>query len=205
MKGRWLQTKGFRALLLISLTLTGCLAASAPNPAHEEASLLITAALARALPRAEHEGRLAYIGRDGNVYVTTADRRSTIAVTNDAEAPPEQQGLSYHRITWSPNGSLAFAAVTREGNEARSKLYVAEPGGRPARVIAESDGHFVGYIYWSPATCPGRPACQRLAYLIGEGTAIGLHLVEIDAGGAEDRLLEVGRPFFSAAPVAPVQ
>jgi hypothetical protein len=128
--------------------------------------------------------------------VTTADRRSTIAITSDAEAPPERQGLSYHRIAWSPSGWLAFAAVTRDGNDARSKLYVVESPGRPARLVAESDECFVGYIHWSPATCPRLPASQRLAYLIREDPDIGLHLVEIDAGGVEDRLLQVGRPFF---------
>ena len=42
---------------------------------------------------------LAYIGPDGNVYVTTADRQLTLAVTNDATAPPEGQGRSYHRVS----------------------------------------------------------------------------------------------------------
>jgi hypothetical protein len=194
--GGWQQKSGFRVLLLISLTLTVFWSPNALKAAYRPASLLVEAAHAPALPKGESEGRLAYIGSDGNVYVTTGDRRSTIAITNDAKAPPEQQGLSYHRIAWSPNGWLAFAAVTREGNEARSKLYVVESPGRPARVVAESDEHFVGYIYWSPASCPGRPACQRLAYLIREGPDIGLHLVEIDAGGVTDRLLEVGRPLF---------
>jgi hypothetical protein len=196
MNGGWLQKGGIRVLLLISLTLSVFWSPSAPKAAYRPSSSLIEAAHAHALPQGDSEGRLAYIGSDGNVYVTTADGRSTIAITTDAEVPPEQQGLSYHRIAWSPTGWLAFAAVTREGNEARSKLYVVESAGRPARVVAESDEHFVGYIYWSPALCNGRPACQRLAYLIREGPDIGLHLVEIDAGDVKDRLLAVGRPFY---------
>ena len=52
-------------------------------------------------------GHLAYIGGDGNIYVTTADRQTTIAVTDDATSSWEGAGLSYQRIAWSPKGQLA--------------------------------------------------------------------------------------------------
>jgi Tol biopolymer transport system component len=139
---------------------------------------------------------LAYIGPDGNIYITTADRQLTLAATNDATAPPEGQGRSYHRVSWSPDGQLAFAAVTRAGNQARSELYVVEAPGKPARLVAKDDEHFVIYIYWSPVACPGRPACRRLAYLIEEDDGVGLRVVEVEAEQTHNQLVGVGRPFY---------
>lgn len=146
-------------------------------------------------------GRLAYLGGDGNVYVTSADRATTIALTDDATAAPEGGGLSYHRLSWSPDGRLAFAAVTRAGDAARSQLYVAESLAGPVQVVGQSDEHFVIYIYWSPQPCPGRPGCRRLAYLIEEEDGIGLRLVEMEAGRIENWRAGAGWPFyFSWAP-----
>ncbi|HBY92744.1 MAG: hypothetical protein M5U01_28005 [Ardenticatenaceae bacterium] len=171
----------FAALALLGVVLSAC---RLPDP-----------------PTVQPGGRLAYIGGDGNVYVTTADRRVTAAVTDDATAPPEGPGLSYHRLAWSPDGRLAFAVVTRSGNKAHSTLYVVDAVGEPARPVGQSDDHFVIYIAWSPVACPGRPACRRLAYLIEERDGVGLHLVELEGDRLENRLVGVGRPFyFSWAP-----
>jgi TolB protein len=140
--------------------------------------------------------RLAYIGQDGNVYVTNAGGQSTLAITDDATAPVEGNGRSYHRVSWSPDGQLAFAAVVRSGSQARSELYVVEAAGKPARLVAKDDEHFIIYVYWSPVACPGRPTCRRLAYLIEEDEGIGLHVLEIEAEQTQDQLAGVGRPFY---------
>lgn len=148
-------------------------------------------------PPAHHSGRLAYVGGDGNIYLTTADRSEVIAVTDDATAPPENTGFSYHRVAWSPDGQLAYAGVERTGNRANSTLYVAESPGASPRVIAQDDEHFFIYIHWSPVPCPDRPQCRQLAYLIEkEAGQIGLHLVEIEAERVDNRLLGQGRPFY---------
>lgn len=178
-------------LLLAALTLAGCQLGSATpqrpgGPLSAPESSLTAAA-----------GYLAYIGSDGNVYVGTPDRSTTIGVTNDATAAPEHSGFSYHRISWSPDGQLAFAGVERSGDRARGALYVAERPAGPIRVVAQNDQHFIIYIYWSPVACPDRPACRQLAYLIEEPERqIGLHLVEIANDNVESRLVGMGRPFF---------
>jgi dipeptidyl aminopeptidase/acylaminoacyl peptidase len=144
-------------------------------------------------------GRLAYIGGDGNVYITTADRSQTVAVTDDATAAAEYPGLSYHRLSWSPDGRLAFAAVTRSGSDTRSTLYVAETPDTPPQIVGQSDQHFVIYIYWSPTACPDRPlTCRQLAYLIEEEDSISLHLVKLEAGRVDNRRVGAGRPFYFA-------
>jgi TolB protein len=181
-------------LVLAFLLFVACQGRS--NPGHTPS---LTAAVSPAA--GENVGQLAYIGLDGNVYVTTADASWRVAVTTDATAPPERLGRSYHRVSWSPDGWLAFAAVTRSLQNIRSTLYVIQSPQETPTLVGESEAHFVIYIYWSPVTCPERPSCRRLAYLIQEGADIGLRQVTIDADGADNRLLDTGRPFyFSWAP-----
>lgn len=141
-------------------------------------------------------GYLAYIGGDGNVYVTTPELTSKIAVTDDATAAAEYPGYSYHRLSWSPDGRLAFAGVTRQDSQTRGRLFVADQPGGPIRQIGQSDDHFVIYIYWAPSTCPNRPDCQQLAYLIEEAESISLRLVELEAETIKNRLIGAGRPFY---------
>ncbi|NJN99099.1 MAG: hypothetical protein HC875_35905, partial [Anaerolineales bacterium] len=176
----------FRLVLLslIGGILLGC--QLAPSPA--------------ATPSAPvRSGRLAYIGGDGNVYITTPDRSQTVAVTNDATVAAEYPGRSYHRLSWSPDGWLAFAAVTRSGSQTRSTLYVAETPAAPPRIVGQSDQHFVIYIYWSPTACPDQPStCRRLAYLIEEDDSISLRLVELEANRVDNRRVGQGRPFYFA-------
>jgi TolB protein len=181
------------AVALVLMGLAGCLA---PGPSWSGTSNPAATQTSRQAGAGHRAGRLAYLGADGNVYITTADRTSTLAVTSDATAPVEGQGLSYHRLAWSPDGRLAFAAVIRSGDKATSKLYVVESLGESPRLVAQDDQHFVIYVYWSPAPCPDKPACQRLAYLIEESNGVGLHLVELGGDQAEDRLAGVGRPFY---------
>jgi Tol biopolymer transport system component len=140
-------------------------------------------------------GRLAYIGGDGNVYVSSADLAQTLRLTKDATTSPEGMGRSYHRISWSPDGRLAFAAVERTLTDIRSQLYVARPGELPQQ-IAQSDEDFVIYVHWSPVSCPTRPDCWALAYLIEEGERIVLRLVELVGDQIETQVLGHGRPFF---------
>jgi TolB protein len=124
-----------------------------------------------------------------------------VRITDDATTGPEGPGFSYHRVSWSPEGWLAFAGVTRAADRVQSRIYVVDSPGAQPRVIAENDSHFVIYIYWSPATCRNAQGCHRLAYLIEEEPAIGLRQVMLDDGRAENRRVGLGRPiYFSWSP-----
>ncbi len=148
-------------------------------------------------PAPSSAGHLAYIGADGNVYVTTADLTDKIAVTQDATAPREGSGLSYQRIAWSPTGQLAYASVTRStGDQAKSTLYVAESASAVPQIVGRSDSHFVIYIYWSPTLCPVQPDCRQLAYLIEEEEDIGLHLVSMTEDQVDNQIIGYGWPFY---------
>jgi dipeptidyl aminopeptidase/acylaminoacyl peptidase len=143
--------------------------------------------------------RLAYIGGDGNVYVTTtADLQARQRLTKDAEVAAELQGLSYHRLAWSRAGWLAFAAVHREGNRAESKLYVLPALDRQPILVGESDRHFVIYNYWSPTPCLMGDPCQQMVYLIEEKDDIALRLLTIAGSEVTNERVGQGWPFYTS-------
>lgn len=95
--------------------------------------LLLAVAIMAALPGCAQTGgedtptgRLASLGADGNVYVTTPGAAEPLQITHDATVPAEGEGLPYHRLAWSPGGALAFAAVEHSGSRARGRLYVLD-------------------------------------------------------------------------------
>ena len=182
--------------LAIALTLAGC-----TLPTREEAERGSSTPTPTRLvaPSTDLAGTLAYIGSDGNVWVTSPNQGWTQQVTFDATAAPEGQGRSYHRVAWSREGGLAYAAVTRTGDEARSELFLKPGLDKRAQLIARNEEHFVIYLYASPNACLGSPNCSSLGYLIEEANGVGLHLVSLRLDGAQsarDLLVAVGRPFY---------
>jgi TolB protein len=144
----------------------------------------------------EGSGTLAYVGADGNVWMTSPGQGWTEQVTGDATGPPEGQGRSYHRVAWGPDGSLAFAAVVRSRDHTRSELFLRQARDQPAQLVAQNDAHFVIYLYGSPAPCSEQSSCPLLAYLIQEENGVGLHMVMTEDTDIQDLLVAVGRPFY---------
>ena len=180
------NTMRIRAWIIVTLLLSACqplVASGLPIPAILKSIQFPTG------------GQLAYIGGDGNVYVTTADRRTQVALTHDATTAAEGNGRSYHRIAWSPDHWLAFAAVERTLDKIHSELYVVAPG-KPAQLVGQSDDNFVIYLYWSPSPCPYQPTCHQLAYLIGKDKAVALHVVQMDGRQVTNTEVGVGQPFY---------
>ncbi|HRW07764.1 MAG TPA: hypothetical protein P5121_21830 [Caldilineaceae bacterium] len=126
-------------------------------------------------------GRLAYIGGDGNIYVTDAELTENRAITTDATVVAEGNGRSYHRLAWSPGGQLAYAAVERDYPTIQSELYITDLTSEPVQV-GTSDSHFVIYLAWSPAPCAPDDGCRQLAYLIGGDETIDLRLAALRSG-----------------------
>jgi TolB protein len=142
-------------------------------------------------------GELAYIARDGNIYVTDASLTKKVAITRDATTAPEGSGRSYHRVSWSPGGQLAFASVTRNVMSATSQIFVVPSIDASPRLIIENDQNFVIYIYWSPVACPDRPQCWQLTYLKEEDAGqIALFLVELTNEQITTTQTSLGRPFY---------
>jgi TolB protein len=99
-------------------------------------------------------------------------------------------------VAWLRDGSLAFAAVVRSGDDASSEIFLQRTPDQPPQRIAGNDEHFVIYLYGSPTPCSGRSGCPALAYLIEEENGVGLRLVVTEDGVPQDLLVAVGRPFY---------
>jgi WD40 repeat protein len=202
------EKKGFRLQWLIPvlfmLILAGCQAAELPSELVSPPATPAPQPTAT-LPSYESNrepGWLAYIGADGNVYVTTSNRSVTIPVTTNATKDAENGRLVYQRIAWSPDGQLAVAALEQSDNKLHSAvLVVATPGDVP-RLVGQSDGHFVIYMYWSPQPCDISPKCRRLAYLVGHDQGVAMRLVEID-GISSKQLTEDGQLRFASTQAEP--
>ncbi|MGB1252095.1 MAG: hypothetical protein ACPG8W_15865 [Candidatus Promineifilaceae bacterium] len=146
----------------------------------------------RELPPA---GQIAYVGGDGNVYVTSADLETTTQITFDANTRIEGAGRSYQRLAWSPAGQLAYASVERSGEQASSEIYVTNMTQTIPSIVGSSADHFVIYMNWAAGSC-GKDECNRLAYLIEEGASISLRVVDLDP--MRNRVAGTGWPFYAS-------
>ena len=162
-------------------------------------------------------GQLAYIGEDGNVYVAiysaTGEQLDQQQITSDATTYVEGIGRSYHRLSWSQSGHLAFAAVDRTSTSQRGQLYIVSPQtfaseaatsgavsfGPPLEIVHSTENPFI-YISWSPQSCDVDQQCLRLAYLITEGKEVALHAVDIhnieNESTIQNTTIDLGRPFY---------
>ncbi len=179
--------------ILVVLALVGC---TAPVPGITEGGAETATPTTRADPHSASSGVLAYVGADGNVWTASPGEGWTRQMTGDASAPPEGQGRSYHRVAWLRDGSLAFAAVVRAGDEASSELFIQRPEEQSPRLITRNEEHFVIYLYGSPAPCSEGTSCPSLVYLMEEEDGVGLHLVRTGENAARDVLVTVGRPCY---------
>src|SRR5690349_12664133 len=104
--------------LLLAIFLSACLPAGVQVPQSPLLSILERKA-----------GLIAYIGNDGNVYVTDQGASKTTQLTKDA-TPPDQKStssiLAYQNPTWSLDGSqLAYIKFEQADSQLNSKLFVA--------------------------------------------------------------------------------
>jgi hypothetical protein len=86
---------------------------------------------------------LAYIGRDGNVYVAGEPWNAGQSITGDAAGVPKDTSpffsktLDYRHLTWSPTGNmLAFIEHTSKS------LIIVESGKNPTVVMRGVDSHY---------------------------------------------------------------
>jgi len=92
---------------------------------------------------------VAYVGQDGNVYVTQVGKDGGIAITGDAAGPAEDTYYPFHQVAkfytnlrWSPDGTGLAFVETQSGT-----LYVAQSGSAPKGVAKGIEASFPPF--WS--------------------------------------------------------
>jgi TolB protein len=137
-------------------------------------------------------GLISYIGVDGNMYVTDQGGGNIKQLTEDA-LMPENQGdpfLYYQFPTWSRDGSqLAFMSLRAEGEEAQSKLMVANMDDDSVNEVYASDSEHPIYLNWSPDHA-------NISFISTNVSGQNMILQSVPATGGERTILDTGSPYY---------
>jgi hypothetical protein len=104
-------------------------------------------------PPLDIEGSIAYIGDDGNVWITSSDGNDRQRLTEDAQSEGDFR-VYYQALSWSPIGSrLAFSRHTVSpgedpGTRAMSSLVLYEPATKSHRIVEAPLGRDLGPYTW---------------------------------------------------------
>ena len=135
-------------------------------------------------------GLVAYIGSDGNVYLTDQAAASTTQLTKDV-TPETQSAIVYQLPTWSQDGELlAFIRLEQtSSNTLTADVYVADINDETARSVFSSETEYPFYLYWSPDG-------QTVAALTTTASQQNIALQNIPVDGSEPHILETGSPLY---------
>jgi TolB protein len=137
-------------------------------------------------------GLIAYLGTDGNMYVTDQGGGNLKQLTKDALIPETQGGpvLYYQYPTWSRDGSqLAFTAVNATGEQVESKLMVANIEDDSVKEIYTSESEHPVYLNWSPDN-------TNLSFISTNVSGQNMILQTVPAVGGERTILDTGSPYY---------
>jgi Tol biopolymer transport system component len=137
-------------------------------------------------------GLIAYMGADGNMYISDQAGRNLKQLTNDAEIPQNQgDPVRYYQYpTWSRDSSqLAFVGVSSEGEQTTSKLMVANIDNDSVNEIYTSETEHPVYLNWSPDNA-------NVSFISTSVSTQNLILQSIPAGGGDRTILDTGSPYY---------
>jgi len=137
-------------------------------------------------------GMIAYLGVDGNMYVSDQGGGNLTQLTEDAVIPESQGGpvLYYQYPTWSRDGSqLAFIGLRSEGEQTESKLMVANLDDDSVNEIYTTESEHPVYLNWSPDNA-------NLSFISTNVSGQNLILQSIPSQGGDRTILDTGSPYY---------
>lgn len=137
-------------------------------------------------------GLISYMGVDGNMYVSDQGGGKLKQLTEDALIP-ENQGdpiLYYQYPTWSRDGSkLAFMGISSDGEQAKSKLMVANMDDDSVKEVYTSESEHPIYLNWSPDNA-------NLSFISSTVSGQNIILQSVPSTGGERTILDTGSPYY---------
>lgn len=137
-------------------------------------------------------GMIAYIGADGNIYVSDQGGGNSRALTEDALIP-ENQSDPFHIYqipTWSADGQqLAFVGLSGQESETTAQVYVTGLEQETATEIYSGKNETPFYLYWTPDN-------SNLSILSSTTPGQSLILKNVPAKGGDPVVLDTGTPYF---------
>ncbi|HLO27908.1 MAG TPA: hypothetical protein VK249_02160 [Anaerolineales bacterium] len=137
-------------------------------------------------------GLIAYMGADGNVYVSDQAGKKLQQLTKDAVIPKNQGDpfLIYQYLTWSRDGSqLAFVSVNSDGTQAKSKLMVANMDDNSVNAVYTSGSEHPVYLNWSPDNA-------NVGFISTNVSNQNLILQSVPSKGGDRTILDTGAPYY---------
>ena len=137
-------------------------------------------------------GLIAYIGSDGNMYVSDQGGGHLKQLTKDAVIPKNQGDplLYYEFPTWSRDGGqLAFMGLKSTGTQTQSKLMIAKMDNSSVNEIYKSESEHPIYLNWSPDNA-------NLSFISTNVSGENIILQSIPAQGGNRTILDTGSPYY---------
>lgn len=135
-------------------------------------------------------GLIAFIGNDGNLYITDQSGNSPKPITEDINEENSSRVL-YQLPTWSQDGSqLAFVRLEQtDASALTSQLLVANVDDDSVKSVYASESEHPFYLNWSPDN-------QNIGALTTTAIPQMLALQNIPADGEGRKILDTGSPFY---------
>jgi Tol biopolymer transport system component len=136
-----------------------------------------------------NSGLIAYLGTDGNVYVSDQGGSHLSQLTKDA-VKSNSDFILYQLPTWSLDGNqLAFIQVSSSAGKPASKIFVSDIAQDNTREIYTSENEHPFYLLWSPDD-------SNVSFL-STAVADGLILLQyVPAQGGDRTIIDTGSPYY---------
>ena len=168
-------------LIAISFVISACLPQGVRVPQSQLQPLL-----------ERKSGLIAYVGIDGNLYVSDQGGGKKKQFTKDAffGQNANEPYLYYRALTWSKDSAhIAFVGENFDGKTNVNNILIANvEKGSAAEVFAHATEAPI-YLYWSPDK-------ENLSFISSAATGQNIILQSVPSGGGERTILDVGMPYY---------
>src|SRR5574339_570625 len=137
-------------------------------------------------------GLIAYIGADGNTYISDQGGGHLKQLTKDAVIPKSQGDpiFYYEYPTWSRDGNqLAFIGLKSDGSQTQSKVMIANVNDASVHEVYKSDSEHPIYLNWSPDNA-------NLGFISTTISGQNIILQSVPAQGGDRTILDTGSPYY---------
>jgi Tol biopolymer transport system component len=170
--------------LLVFTLLASLLAACLPQDTQIPQSPL--------LPLLERKsGLIAYIGIDGNMYVSDQAGGGLAQLTDDAVVSQSQGIVRYYQFpSWSKDGSqVAYVGLQTEGQVTETTLFVHNLDEETTAQVYASQTEYPFYLNWSPDNA-------SVGFITTTARQNSIIFKTAPAAGGEGTVLDAGSPYY---------
>ena len=134
-------------------------------------------------------GLIAYLGVDGNVYVSDQGGGNVTQLTKDA-SNQSGSGVVYQLPTWAMDGKqLAFIRNSGSSSNLTSNIMVADVANDNVKEVYKSTSEHPFYMFWTPDE-------TNISFLSTAATSGMLILQSVPAKGGDRTIIDTGSPYY---------